>query len=340
MRRVRRPRVEWKLQWRQRKLHEQQQRRLEQREQRDQRSLQQRDERSLQQRDQRERPVLQRSSTRRLAGLLLPAGDLVHQPRGRRSRTPARSASSTAIACAAVAPAAPAGFRSCNWDGEAISYRCGACGIGRVPGDTAPCPEGETVGERLARQAYYEAASVIAFDRLTAARESAHAPPALVERARAAAKDEARHASLFAALAARHGATPLSLAYRAATPSRFDPALENATEGCVRETFGAVVTLHQATYAESAEVRAAFAAIAEDEAEHAGLRGELRTWFDTQLTVAERARVHRAHGEAVAVARRDVAAAPDAAGRALGLPPADRASKMLDALMDAMATAV
>ncbi|HSO31209.1 MAG TPA: hypothetical protein VLT33_01800, partial [Labilithrix sp.] len=104
-------------------------------------------------------------------------------------------------------------------------------------------------------------------------------------------------------------------------------------------TFGAVVTLHQATHAESAEVRAAFAAIAEDEAEHAALSWELKTWFDTRLTVAERASVHNAHVGALAAARRDAAAAPDAPGQSLGLPAADRAREMLDMVLDAMATA-
>ena len=242
--------------------------------------------------------------------------------------------------CAAVAPNAPTGFRSCNWtnDGK-LSFYCGTCGVGRVPGDTEPCPSGETVAERLAHQAYYEGASVVAFQRLAVALESAGAPTALVARARAAATDEARHAALFGDLAERHGAAPMVLASHAATPSLFELALENATEGCVRETFGAIVTLHQATHAESAEIRAAFAAIADDEAEHAALSWELKTWFDTRLTAAERAYVQNAHETAVRHARRDAAAPPDAPGLALGLPEAARAERLLAALMTAMATA-
>ena len=241
--------------------------------------------------------------------------------------------------CALVAPAATGGFRSCNWQGndQMLDYLCGGCGVGRVPGDTELCPLGETVAERLARQAYYEAASVIAFERLTSALEQAGAPIALVDRARAAAKDEARHATLFAALAARHGAAPIALTYRAAAPSFFELAVENATEGCVRETFGALVTLHQAAYAESAVIREAFAAIAEDEVEHAALSWELKAWFDTQLSAAERATVQQAHLHALALARRDAASTPDAPGLALGLPVPDRAQRMLDTLMSALA---
>ena len=244
------------------------------------------------------------------------------------------------LVCAAVAPTAQQGFRTCSWKTvQDLNYLCGACGVGRVPSDTELCPPGETIGERLARQAYYEAASVIAFVRLTDTLEDAHAPRALIERAHAAAKDEGRHASLFAVLAAKNGAPTIALTYRAATPSLFELAVENATEGCVRETFGAVVTLHQAAYAESAAIRDAFAAIAEDEAEHAALSWELKAWFDTQLTAEERAHVQDAHVRALADARRDAATAPDAPGLALGLPAPERAQRMLDTLMHAMATA-
>jgi|GEM_PF-2471324 len=241
--------------------------------------------------------------------------------------------------CAAVAPSAPSGFRDCSWSAGQLSYYCGTCGVGRVPADTEVCPLGDTVAERLARQAYYEAASVVAFERLTVILASAHAPRALVERARAAAKDESRHASLFAGLAAAHGATPRALQYQPTTQSLLELALENATEGCVRETFGALVTLHQAAHAETAEIRAAFAATAEDEAEHAALSWELRAWFDTRLGAEERARVQDAHLEALAAARRDALSSPDAPGRALGLPSPARALRMLDTLMGAMALA-
>ena len=208
-----------------------------------------------------------------------------------------------------------------------------------MPGDTEPCPSGDTVASRLAHQAYYEGASVVAFERLAGALERAGAPEALVTRARAAATDEARHAVLFADLARRHGVAPMTLESRAATPSLFELALENATEGCVRETFGAIVTLHQASHAESEEIRAAFVAIAEDEAEHAALSWELKAWFDTQLSPGERLYVQTAHDEAVAQARREAKTAPDAPGLALGLPDSARAEQQLGALMTAMAAA-
>ena len=243
--------------------------------------------------------------------------------------------------CAAALPGVTQSFPSCSWqsDGE-LSYLCGSCGVGRVPSATEPFASGRTIGERLARQAYYEAASVTAFVRLLGALELAGAPWALLQRAHAAANDEVRHASLFAELAATHGVVPRAPRYAAsAAPSLFELALENATEGCVRETFGAVVTLHQATHAEDEEIRTAFAAIAEDEAEHAALSWELKAWFDAQLTAQERDEVNRAHERAVRAARQDVAVSPDALGLALGLPSTVRARRMFDTLMATMAAA-
>jgi hypothetical protein len=237
--------------------------------------------------------------------------------------------------CDAVAPGASA--FSCNWvDDNTLTYYCGSCGIGRVAQGTPDCAMGESLGERLARQAYYESASVVAFERLLAALRAHGADPRLVARAQKAAEDEARHARVFADLAALHGAAPMSLERATEEPTLFALALENATEGCVRETFGALVTLHQAAHAESAEVRAAFAAIADDEAEHAALSWDLRAWFDEKLAPSERARVHQAHGRAVERARHDATAPGDALSTALGLPAPARALHMLDTLMDAL----
>ena len=44
-----------------------------------------------------------------------------------------------------------------------------------------------------------------------------------------------------------------------------------------------MITLHQATYAESKEIRAAFASICDDEAEHAAFSWDLQAWFDSKL---------------------------------------------------------
>jgi hypothetical protein len=125
----------------------------------------------------------------------------------------------------------------------------------------------------------------------------------------------------------------------AVEPTLFDLALENATEGCIRETLGAAITMVQAMNACSDAIRAAFAAICDDEAEHAAFSWDLRAWFDGRLTDEERARVDRAHHEALEAARRDAAEPLDPTGLSLGLPAPRRVRRMLDLAVDAMAQA-
>lgn len=90
--------------------------------------------------------------------------------------------------------------------------------------------------------AHLEAASVYAF--ATLARELAHhgGPPELIRDALCAMKDEARHASVTKRLARRYGgSTPRPRIERHPVRSLEAVALENAVEGCVGETFGALL---------------------------------------------------------------------------------------------------
>lgn len=75
-------------------------------------------------------------------------------------------------------------------------------------------------------------------------------------------------------------------------------ALENAVEGCVREAYGAVVAAHQGARAADPEVRAAFARIAADEAEHAELSFDIDAWLMPLLTADERGLVDAAKAQA------------------------------------------
>ncbi len=224
--------------------------------------------------------------------------------------------------CEKIAPGSSVNFRNCYWTGTGasakIGYLCGSCGVGRVPGDTTPCDRGANVAERLAMQAYYEAASVVAFERLAASLEAAGAPRDLVASARTAAGDERRHAETFARLAGDRGACVSWPAHDEANPSLFDLALENASEGCVRETYGALLTLHQAQHAADPEVRAAFQQVARDEIEHAAFSWRLASWLSDRLTVDERIAVRSAHASARRALR--PASGMDAVDLALGLP--------------------
>jgi hypothetical protein len=83
-------------------------------------------------------------------------------------------------------------------------------------------------------------------------------------------------------------------------PTIAELARENAVEGQVAETFGALLATCQGQLATDPEVRSVFARIAIDEARHAELAHELAPWFDAQLDDETRAKVAAARSEATA----------------------------------------
>ncbi|MFO0576605.1 MAG: ferritin-like domain-containing protein [Polyangia bacterium] len=190
------------------------------------------------------------------------------------------------------------------------------------------------VGEYFAAAARLEAASITAFEVLRAELLAHGAPAELLAAASEAAADEVRHAERTAALAARYGA-------RCAEP-RVEPrpprpllelAIENAVEGCVRETFGALLGAYQAAAAADPEVAAAMAGIAEDEARHAALAWRLAAWLEPQLDAGGLAAVRAARAEAVATLRRELAApVPPELERLAGVPGPERALGLLTQL--------
>ncbi|MDC0715983.1 ferritin-like domain-containing protein [Nannocystis bainbridge] len=203
----------------------------------------------------------------------------------------------------------------------------GCAVAGRRPEGFRPAPRtpDSALVAYLDEMHHLEAASVPAFERLAC--ELAHhgAPAALIERAEAAARDEVRHAAGFAGLRERLAATDCgSPAIEVPTEVRSLEALalENAVEGCVRETFGALVARYQASVAADEPLRRLFAAIAEDELDHAALAWDVATWLYGQLDEAARERVRAA--EAAELARMTVALAttePDAeVSRLCGVP--------------------
>ena len=135
-------------------------------------------------------------------------------------------------------------------------------------------------------------------------------------------------------LAQRFGATPPRPGVTDAPPrSLFDLALDNAVEGCTRETYGALVAHHQALHAGDEQVRTALARIAEDETRHAELSWDIERWAAPRLTDAERAQLREARREAIAALREEVSVplAPELVTRA-GLPTPEVARALLDTL--------
>jgi hypothetical protein len=191
---------------------------------------------------------------------------------------------------------------------------------------------GSATGRVLGACAALEAASISAFRRLARELTAAGAPAPLATAAQAAAADELRHARAVRALAARHGGGRPVLRTRP-TPPRALAALarDNAAEGCVRETFGALVAHLQARTAADPAVRAVMTAIAEDETRHAQLGWDLEDWAATRLSAAERRTVRGSREGAVAELR---AASPEppAVARALGLPPPALGAALIDEL--------
>jgi hypothetical protein len=82
-------------------------------------------------------------------------------------------------------------------------------------------------------------------------------------------------------------------------PRLVEVLVENAVEGCVRETFGAVMAHVQALRATDPVVRSTMARIAVDESRHAALAWAVHAWGCTRMRPAERRRIDDARQRAV-----------------------------------------
>ncbi len=174
----------------------------------------------------------------------------------------------------------------------------GCAGTGRRPAGlqpARPCRAPSGIGRHFADMAYLEAASVCAFERLEAELVSLGAPKRLQRAACRAASDEVRHARVMTALAHRYGATsavPRVQKARARSAERI--ARENAVEGCVRETYGALLATWQSALAGDHRIARAMRQIARDETRHAALSWDIAGWLEPRLSPAARRRVEAA----------------------------------------------
>ena len=207
---------------------------------------------------------------------------------------------------------------------------------GRRPLGLVPFVRGRTevLGDYFAECAHLEAASVLAFDTLVTELVAHGASLELVSRARRARRDEVRHARLVGRLAARFNGRPKKpRVVRGPVRQLVDVAIENATEGVVRETFGALMALFQAEHAEGADVRSILRDIARDECGHAELSMHVAEWARGLLTRRERDRVDEAAGAAMAELRAAVAREPHPdLVRVAGLPCARIAAALVDTM--------
>jgi hypothetical protein len=217
---------------------------------------------------------------------------------------------------------------------EAEDWGC----VGRRPAgleaDANPSTEAGAVGDFFANIARLEESAVAAFDVMIDELTRLGAPDSLVAAAREAREDEVRHTRSMGTIAERFGAEPRRPVIEAApTRTAFEIALENAVEGCVRETFGALVGAHQALRAQDPEIARAMRDVADDEIRHAELSWALAGWLEPQLSAEERAQIEQAKRDAVMMLRQQ-ASEPIAEElvELAGVPDAETAVKMVEQL--------
>ena len=194
--------------------------------------------------------------------------------------------------------------------------------------------KGSSVGNYFARVAHLEAASVVAFRALKGELERFGAPQRLRKRAEGAMRDEVRHARAMAVLARGWGSRVPGVRIRRTKQRSLEAiAVENAVEGCVRETFGALLAMHQSQAATEPSVRDAMTRIAHDEVGHAALAWSVARWTDAKLDVAARKRVAQATRDAITTLARELSFDPPRDLQiAAGLPNATQAKAMIRTL--------
>ncbi len=179
--------------------------------------------------------------------------------------------------------------------------------------------------------ALLEHVSIAAFEELAQQLRRLGAPGRLLERCLEAAADERRHVDLLVGLGAKRPHEHIGPSGDASIRAI---ALHNALEGCVSETWAALLAEYQAEAAPSTEVRRAHARIAADESRHAQLAWDLHDWLCARLSPSERRQVERARQAALGgLPERALAqtrAIPPALRARLGLPAPETARALAE----------
>ena len=181
----------------------------------------------------------------------------------------------------------------------------------------------------LTEMAALEAEAVPAFERLAIELVEHGAPTTLTRLAKRSADEERRHARVMRSLARSNGAATSEVSFEigAVRPLR-DVAIENAAEGCVRETWGALVGSWQAERASDLRLRAAMRGIARDELRHAELSWQIDAWARSVLDDEGRAALDRARDEAIEELRASIGPVAAALVERAGLPTMSEARRL------------
>ena len=212
-------------------------------------------------------------------------------------------------ACQATAPANQTigGFGSCvgDIDGGDGGVRVAQCEILHACGRRLDGLEEPSTPDLIAHAAWLEAASIHAFRRLSRELEAHGAPPALVRRARACARDEARHARIMARIAHRRGVAVPRVVVRSCDVRDLESiARENAIEGCARGRSAPSSPRGSHAQPRTAMLRKAMMAIAPDEPPSRSPR------LGRRCVDRDEARRGSARSRAQSPTRRDCAARP------------------------------
>jgi hypothetical protein len=177
-------------------------------------------------------------------------------------------------------------------------------GLELVEADTA-----DPVAAYFARAAQLEAASVVSFRRLADELAAHRAPKPLIAAAMRAARDERRHTRIMTALARRRGVEPPPFTVPPPSPRPLEAlAEENAVQGCVGETWSAVLATWQSQHVADARLRGALDRIAADETNHAELGWAVARWSERRLAAPVRRQIDEARRAAVDVLEREASA--------------------------------
>lgn len=219
---------------------------------------------------------------------------------------------------------------TCSVAGGTVTCHCLVPGRRHARLDETSAPVATMPGAFLSRMAFFERASVDSFTLLARELRAHRAPPAFLRACDRARADEIRHARMAAKLARRYGGEVVLPLPPAIGPVRSleEIAIENATEGCINETFNVLLALWQSEHAAAPELRRFFAAIAADEARHAALASRLDAWFRAELSPDAWARVEEARRRAIARLSTSLTEEPTAELSVLGLPHAAQAKAL------------
>lgn len=200
------------------------------------------------------------------------------------------------------------------------------------------CECDDDVARWFASMAHSEAASVTSFLRLQDELARHGAPEELRARLWDAARDEVRHARAMRRLARGKGVEPKHPEHVKIDARDLEAiARENAVEGCVAETWSALLCAWQARHCKSPELAEIMREIAADETRHAELAWAIDAWARARLDEDARQRIDASRRDA---AQRLVAMASELGGNGmreeLGLPRPSAARTLASGLQAAL----